>query len=54
LGLINPEIPTETMARVRALFARTELTHNEVNFLRGMARAVIEGKGLAGETLGDK
>ena len=49
LGLINPEIPSETMARVRALFARTQLTHNEVNFLRGIARAVIEGKGHEGD-----
>lgn len=41
LGQINPEIPTQTMARVRALFARTQLTHNEVNFMRGIARAVL-------------
>lgn len=50
LGLMNPEIPTEMMARVRALFARTQLTHNEVNFLRGIARAVIEGKSQAKDT----
>lgn len=50
LGLINPEIPSETMARVRALFARTQLTHNEVNFLRGIARAVIEDKNQAKDT----
>jgi tRNA/rRNA methyltransferase len=49
LGLMNPEIPTETMARVRALFARTALTHNEVNFLRGIARAVLEGKQHSGD-----
>jgi tRNA/rRNA methyltransferase len=50
LGVINPEIPSETMARVRALFARTQLTHNEVNFLRGIARAVIEDKNQAKDT----
>ena len=50
LGLMNPEIPTEMMARVRALFARTQLTHNEVNFFRGIARAVIEGKSQAKDT----
>lgn len=42
LELLNPDIPSETMTRLRALFARTQLTHNEVNFLRGIARAVLE------------
>lgn len=42
LGLINPDIPTETMARLRALFSRTELSQNEVNFLRGVAGAVLK------------
>ena len=54
LGLMNPEIPTEMMARVRALFARTQLTHNEVNFLRGIARAVIEGKSPGKRHVSDK
>lgn len=44
LDMLNPEIPSETMTRVRALFARTQLTHNEVNFLRGIARAVLQDK----------
>ena len=54
LGQINPEIPSETMSRVRGLFARTQLTHNEVNFLRGIARAVLEGNGAPTDRLGDK
>lgn len=41
LGQINPDIPSDTMTRLRALFARAELTHNEVNFLRGIAGAVL-------------
>lgn len=44
LDMINPEIPTETMARLRALFARTQLSENEVNFLRGIANAVLKNK----------
>lgn len=44
IGMINPDIPTETMARLRALFSRTQLTTNEVNFLRGVASAVQQLK----------
>lgn len=40
LEMINPDTPTELMARVRALFSRTQLSVNEVNFLRGVARNV--------------
>ena len=42
LELLNPQIPSETMTRLRAMFARTQLSNNEVNFLRGVARAVLE------------
>ena len=42
LEVLNPDIPSETMTRLRALFARAELSNNEVNFLRGIARAVLE------------
>ena len=42
LGMINPDIPTETMARLRALFSRTQLSTNEVNFLRGVANSVLK------------
>ena len=42
LELLNPQIPSETMTRLRAMFARTQLSNNEVNFLRGIARAVLE------------
>ena len=41
LELLNPQIPSETMTRLRAMFARTQLSNNEVNFLRGIARAVL-------------
>lgn len=41
LELLNPQIPSETLNRLRAMFARTQLTNNEVNFLRGIARAVL-------------
>ena len=41
LELLNPQIPSETLTRLRAMFARTQLTNNEVNFLRGIARAVL-------------
>ena len=41
LELLNPQIPSETLTRLRAMFARTQLSNNEVNFLRGIARAVL-------------
>ncbi len=41
LELLNPQIPSETLTRLRAMFARTHLSNNEVNFLRGIARAVL-------------
>ena len=41
LELLNPQIPSETLTRLRAMFARTQLTNNEVNFLRGIERAVL-------------
>ena len=40
IGMINPNIPTEMMPRLRALFSRTQLSNNEVNFLRGLASTV--------------
>ncbi len=54
IGQINPEIPSETMSRVRALFSRTQLTHNEVNFLRGIARAVMAGQAPNSSAAQDK
>lgn len=50
LGMINPDKPTELMARLRAMFARTQLSTNEVNFLRGVASSV---QGLARESAKD-
>lgn len=44
LGMINPDAPTELMPRLRVMFARTQLSVNEVNFLRGVASSV---QGLA-------
>lgn len=40
LNMINPDIPTDLMPRLRALFSRTQLSTNEVNFLRGLAGSV--------------
>ena len=41
LELLNPQIPSETLTRLRAMFARTQLTDNEVNFLCGIARSFL-------------
>ncbi len=55
LELLNPQIPSETLTRLRAMFARTELSNNEVNFLRGIARAVLERASPdAAKTVSDK
>lgn len=44
LKLIDAATPTEAMNRLKALFARTQLSENEVNFLRGIANAVLKNK----------
>jgi tRNA C32,U32 (ribose-2'-O)-methylase TrmJ len=46
--MIDVTTPTDTMARLRALFARTQLSNNEVNFLRGVSAAVLKRKKTSG------
>lgn len=48
LDMIDVTTPTDTMARLRALFARTQLSNNEVNFLRGVSAAVLKRKKTSG------
>ena len=40
LGFLNPERPRRLLPRLRRLFARTRLEHEEVNILRGILSAV--------------
>jgi len=40
LGFFNPERPRRLLPRLRRLFARTRLEHEEVNILRGILAAV--------------
>ncbi len=39
-GFIDPEHPGQIMQRLRRLYLRNELTHNEINILRGMLTAI--------------
>ncbi|HMB72471.1 MAG TPA: TrmH family RNA methyltransferase, partial [Gammaproteobacteria bacterium] len=39
-GFLDPQQPGLIMQRLRRLYLRSELTHNEVNILRGMLSAV--------------
>jgi TrmH family RNA methyltransferase len=39
-GFLDPQQPGLVMQRLRRLYLRSELTHNEVNILRGMLNAV--------------
>jgi tRNA (cytidine32/uridine32-2'-O)-methyltransferase len=39
-GFLDPQQPGLVMQRLRRLYLRSELTHNEINILRGMLRAV--------------
>lgn len=41
-GFLNPDHPKKLAARVRRLFARARLEHEEVNILRGLLKACIE------------
>ena len=41
-GFLNPDHPKKLAARVRLLFARARLVHEEVNILRGLLKACIE------------
>lgn len=39
-GFLDPERPGLIMQRLRRLYLRSELTHNEINILRGMLSAI--------------
>jgi tRNA/rRNA methyltransferase len=41
IGFLDPASPKKLMPRLRRLFARTGLEHEEVNILRGMARRML-------------
>jgi tRNA/rRNA methyltransferase len=40
LGFFNPQRPRRLLPRLRRLFARTRLEHEEVNILRGILAAI--------------
>lgn len=42
VGFLNANNPKKLMPRLKRLFARTQLETEEVNILRGIARAIIE------------
>ena len=44
-GFLDPEQPGLIMQRLRRLYLRSELSHNEVNILRGMLSAVQKSRG---------
>jgi tRNA (cytidine32/uridine32-2'-O)-methyltransferase len=44
-GFLNPQQPEMLMQRLRRLYLRSELTHNEVNILRGILSAFGKQKG---------
>ncbi|RLM48933.1 tRNA (cytosine(32)/uridine(32)-2'-O)-methyltransferase TrmJ, partial [Halobellus sp. Atlit-31R] len=44
IGFLNADNPKKLMPRLKRLFARTQLETEEVNILRGIARAIIEQK----------
>ena len=41
IGYLDPEAPKKLMPRVRRLFARARLEHEEVQWLRGIAKAML-------------
>jgi tRNA/rRNA methyltransferase len=43
-GFLNPDHPKKLAARVRRLFARTRLEHEEVNILRGLLKTLTDPK----------
>ena len=42
IGYLDPDAPKKLMPRVRRLFARARLEHDEVQWLRGMAKAMTK------------
>lgn len=48
IGFLNPKHPKRLMPRLRRLFGRKQLEKEEVDILRGIVRAMREGKGTDG------
>ena len=44
VGFLDPAAPKKLMPRLKRLFSRTGLETEEVNILRGIARAVQRGR----------
>ena len=44
IGYLDPDAPKKLMPRLRRLFARARLEHDEVQWLRGMAKAMLRTK----------
>ena len=44
IGYLDPAAPKKLMPRLRRLFARAELEHEEVQWLRGIAKAMLKSK----------
>lgn len=47
IGYLDPDAPKKLMPRLRRLFARARLEHDEVQWLRGMAKAMLRAKAPA-------
>ena len=45
IGYLDPAAPKKLMPRLKRLFARAELEHEEVQWLRGIAKAMLKLKG---------
>jgi tRNA/rRNA methyltransferase len=45
IDFIDPDSPKKLMARLKRLFARTQLETEEVNILRGIAKKMLDKKG---------
>jgi tRNA/rRNA methyltransferase len=43
-GFLNPDHPKKLMPRLRRLFNRAQLEHEEVNILRGVIKALVQPK----------
>ncbi len=45
IGYLDPSAPKKLMPRLRRLFARARLEHDEVQWLRGIAKAMLRASG---------
>ena len=49
VGFLDPEHPKKLMPRMRHMFTRNALTHDEVDMMRGLCTAMIKAAGKAGK-----